>query len=115
MLEKSLGERSPHYARSEHSDSFRHELSMLRVASRRQYKTGPDHPSGVWTPRALVSGDELCLLSTYRTAYAFAMAAIETGQKLRDLLSTDFRASFWTIKRLRTEERLAISAQLRSS
>jgi len=38
---------------------------------------------------ALVNGDELHLLSTYRTAYAFAMAAIETGQKLRELLSTD--------------------------
>ena len=39
---------------------------------------------------ALVNGDdELHLLSTYRTAYAFATAAIETGQKLRDLLSTD--------------------------
>ena len=38
---------------------------------------------------ALINGDELHLLSTYRTAYAFAMAAIETGQKLRDLLSTD--------------------------
>ncbi|HEY2846144.1 MAG TPA: GguC protein [Bryobacteraceae bacterium] len=38
---------------------------------------------------ALVSGDELHLLATYRTAYAFAAAAIETGQKLRDLLSTD--------------------------
>jgi hypothetical protein len=38
---------------------------------------------------ALVNGDELHLLSSYRTAYAFAMAAIETGQKLRELLSTD--------------------------
>jgi len=38
---------------------------------------------------ALVNGDELHLLSTYRTAYAFAMAATETGQKLRELLSTD--------------------------
>jgi len=38
---------------------------------------------------ALVHGDELHLLSTYRTAYHFATAAIETGQKLRDLLSTD--------------------------
>lgn len=38
---------------------------------------------------ALVNGDELHLLSTYRTTYAFATAAIETGQKLRDLLSTD--------------------------
>jgi hypothetical protein len=37
----------------------------------------------------LVAGDELHLLATYRTAYDFAMAAIETGQKLRDLLSTD--------------------------
>src|ERR1041385_5632407 len=38
---------------------------------------------------ALVNGDELHLLSTYRTVYAFAMAAIETELKLRDLLSTD--------------------------
>jgi hypothetical protein len=43
---------------------------------------------------ALVNGDggsddELHLLSTYRTAYDFAAAAIETGQKLRELLSTD--------------------------
>ncbi|MCU1340035.1 MAG: fumarylacetoacetate hydrolase [Bryobacterales bacterium] len=38
---------------------------------------------------ALVNGDELHLLATYRSAYAFAMAAIDTGQKLRDLLSTD--------------------------
>jgi hypothetical protein len=38
---------------------------------------------------ALVNGDELHLLSTYRTTYAFAKAAIETGQKLRELLSTD--------------------------
>jgi len=35
------------------------------------------------------NGDELHLLSTYRTTYAFAVAAIETGQKMRDLLSTD--------------------------
>jgi hypothetical protein len=38
---------------------------------------------------ALVNGDELHLLSTYRTAYAFAIAAIETGQNMRELLSTD--------------------------
>ena len=38
---------------------------------------------------ALVNGDELHLLSTYRTSYAFAMAAIETGQSLREILSTD--------------------------
>ena len=36
-----------------------------------------------------MKGDELHLLSTYRTAYAFATTAIETGQKLRELLSTD--------------------------
>jgi len=34
-------------------------------------------------------GDELHLLSTYRSIHAFAVAAIETGWKLRDLLSTD--------------------------
>jgi len=38
---------------------------------------------------ALVNGDELHLLSSYRSAYAFAMAAIETGQRLRETLSTD--------------------------
>jgi hypothetical protein len=38
---------------------------------------------------ALVHDDELHLLSTYRSVYAFAMAAIETGSKLRELLSTD--------------------------
>ncbi len=38
---------------------------------------------------ALVNGDALHLLSTYRTVYDFATAAIDTGQKLRDLLSTD--------------------------
>jgi hypothetical protein len=38
---------------------------------------------------ALVSGDELHLLSTYRSVHTFAMAAIETGLRLRDLLSTD--------------------------
>lgn len=38
---------------------------------------------------ALVDGDALQLLSTFRTAYAFALAAIETGLPLRDLLSSD--------------------------
>jgi hypothetical protein len=38
---------------------------------------------------ALVNGDELHLLSSYRSAYAFAKAAIDTGQKLREILSTD--------------------------
>jgi hypothetical protein len=38
---------------------------------------------------ALVHENELHLLSTYRSVYGFAMAAIETGWKLRDLLSTD--------------------------
>jgi hypothetical protein len=38
---------------------------------------------------ALVNGDELHLLSTYRSVYAFAMAAAEIGASLRDLLSED--------------------------
>ncbi len=38
---------------------------------------------------ALVDGDALQLLSTFRTTYAFAMAAIETGTPLRDLISSD--------------------------
>lgn len=38
---------------------------------------------------ALVNGNELHLLSTYRSIYAFAQAALETGVKLRELLSTD--------------------------
>jgi len=37
---------------------------------------------------ALVAGDELHLLSTYRTAYHFATAAIEMATPLRELLST---------------------------
>jgi hypothetical protein len=38
---------------------------------------------------ALVYGNQLHLLATYRSVYSFAMAALETGWKLRDLLSTD--------------------------
>jgi hypothetical protein len=38
---------------------------------------------------ALVDGDELRLLATYRSAYSFAKTAVEIGWKLRDLLSTD--------------------------
>lgn len=38
---------------------------------------------------ALVYDNELHLLATYRSVYAFAMAAIDTGWKLRELLSTD--------------------------
>ncbi len=38
---------------------------------------------------ALVYHDELHLLATYRSAYSFAVAALETGWKLRDLFSTD--------------------------
>ena len=45
----------------------------------------PEHGRRV----ALVNGDELHLLSAYRTAYHFAMAAIQMGAALRDLLSTD--------------------------
>lgn len=38
---------------------------------------------------ALVHGNELHLLGTYRSIYQFALAALETGWTLRDLLSTD--------------------------
>lgn len=38
---------------------------------------------------ALVYGGELHLLATYRSIYDFARAALETGWKLRDLLSAD--------------------------
>jgi hypothetical protein len=38
---------------------------------------------------ALVYDNELHLLATYRSLYSFALAAIETGWKLRELLSTD--------------------------
>jgi hypothetical protein len=38
---------------------------------------------------ALVDSGDLHLLGTYRSVYAFAQAALETGYKLRDLLSTD--------------------------
>jgi len=38
---------------------------------------------------ALVYGNQLHLLATYRSVYSFAMAALHTGWKLRDALSTD--------------------------
>jgi hypothetical protein len=38
---------------------------------------------------ALVNENELHLLSTYRSVYTFALAAIEIGVPLRELLSTD--------------------------
>ncbi len=38
---------------------------------------------------ALVYDNELHLLATYRSVYSFALAAIDTGWKLRELLSTD--------------------------
>ena len=38
---------------------------------------------------ALVYEDQLHLLATYRSVYSFAMAAVATRWKLRDLLSTD--------------------------
>src|SRR5262245_13535095 len=38
---------------------------------------------------ALVDGDKLRFLASYRSAYSFAKAAIDLGWKLRDLLSTD--------------------------
>ena len=37
----------------------------------------------------LIEDNELHLLATYRSIYDFALAAIETGWKLRDLLSSD--------------------------
>ena len=45
----------------------------------------PEHGRRV----GLVDENHLHLLSTYRSVYAFATAAIETGVKLRELLSTD--------------------------
>jgi len=47
-----------------------------------------DHP-GFGRRVALVDGDDLHLLGTYRSAYQFAQVTLETGHKLRDLLSTD--------------------------
>jgi hypothetical protein len=38
---------------------------------------------------ALVHENKLHLLASHRSVYSFAMAALETGWKLRDLLSTD--------------------------
>lgn len=38
---------------------------------------------------ALVYNDQLHLLATYRSLYSFALAALDTGLPLRDLLSTD--------------------------
>jgi hypothetical protein len=38
---------------------------------------------------ALVYDNELHLLATYRSIYSFALAAIDTGWRLRELLSTD--------------------------
>lgn len=38
---------------------------------------------------ALVDGNHLRLLATYRSAYSFAITAVQLGWKLRDLLSTD--------------------------
>src|SRR5436309_964510 len=47
-----------------------------------------DHP-GFGRRVAVADGDDLHLLGTYHSTYAFAVAASETGVKLRDLLSTD--------------------------
>src|ERR1051326_1240503 len=38
---------------------------------------------------ALVHDNELHLLASYRSVYSFALAALDLGWKLRDLLSTD--------------------------
>ena len=58
---------------------------MATVSTRLVQLTHPDEGRRA----ALVYGGELHLLATYRSAYSFAMAALETGWKLRDLLSTD--------------------------
>jgi hypothetical protein len=47
-----------------------------------------DHP-GFGRRVALVDGGDLHLLGTYRSVYQFAQVTLETGHKLRDLLSTD--------------------------
>src|SRR3954468_9719500 len=38
---------------------------------------------------ALVYSNELHLLATYRSVYSFAMTALATGWRLREMLSTD--------------------------
>lgn len=58
---------------------------MAAVSTRLVQLTHPDEGRRA----ALVYGGELHLLATYRSTYSFAMAALETGWKLRDLLSTD--------------------------
>jgi hypothetical protein len=58
---------------------------MSRLSTRLVQIVHPDQGRRV----ALVDGDALQLLSTFRTVYAFAQAAIETGLPLRDLLSSD--------------------------
>ena len=58
-------------------------VSMLTEASTRLVQLiHPEEGRRV----ALVDGDRLRLLATYRSAYSFAKAAIELGWKLRDLL-----------------------------
>jgi hypothetical protein len=47
-----------------------------------------DHP-GFGRRVALVDGGDLHLLGTYRSVYQFAQVTLETGHRLRDLLSTD--------------------------
>jgi len=47
-----------------------------------------DHP-GFGRRVALADGDDLHLLGAYRSIHAFALAALEIGVPLRDLLSTD--------------------------
>jgi hypothetical protein len=47
-----------------------------------------DHP-GFGRRVALVDGADLHLLGTYRSIYQFAQVTLETGHRLRDILSTD--------------------------
>lgn len=47
------------------------------------------HHPGFGRRVALVDGEELQLLGTYRSVYQFVQTTLETGYQLRDLLSTD--------------------------
>jgi hypothetical protein len=55
------------------------------ISTRLVQLTHPDEGRRV----ALVYSNQLHLLATYRSVYSFALAALDTGWKLRDMLSTD--------------------------
>ncbi len=65
------------------------------------------HPDEGWRA-ALVDHDTLHLLATHRSLYSFAQAALDTGWRLRDLLSTDLSGivlDYGEIYRLETQWR----------